>query len=119
MPARDDVATGVFVSATQLLGFLDPRPYDRDVTVITISGPAGSAFNLYRGYVADINYRVSTTSKGSRNTYDQNGSTEDWTPLRIAAGEAATVEWTGSGFVAADVGQATIRSQYSMPGRPT
>lgn len=76
-------------AAHAVVGTLVPQSYTRRLSSMTISGPAGSSFTLFRGYVVDVSAILLSASRGEFNTY-----TAD-VPILIRAGEAATFMWAG------------------------
>lgn len=112
MPSGLDIVNAIFnVSANAVIGTLQPRAYDRQITRIVITGPASTIFTMYRGLViADI-YQINKTSKGSSNTYDAYAG-EKWSPLFIPSGESAILVWSGSTAIAGAKGTANINFQW-------
>lgn len=101
----DDVPATWSAAAAAVVGTLTPRSYGRRIQSMTLVGPRGSVFALYRGYVADPSALLLTTSRGERNTYDAGGS-----PVVIRAGEAATFVWSGGAAAPGGTARATLLS---------
>lgn len=104
-----DAVRGSYSAALGVVvGYLQPQSYDRRVMLMAFTGPAGSAFAMYRGYQLDTAALMVTTSRGSRNTYD---ASTDASPALVRAGEAATLVWSGGSAIAGATSSATITSE--------
>lgn len=115
MPQTTDAVSAVHVAAmAAVVGFLQPRPYDRVIVLAAITGPSNSKLTLYRGYVPTINNAVTTVFPADVRTYDSIGAQA---PMKIYAGEAVAFVWTGGATAAGQTGSAVVRSEWGRPAR--
>lgn len=109
MPQAPDMIQAVWnAAAGAVVGTLPPRPYARRLASMTLVGPTGSTFSMYRGYVVDRAQLVMTTGRGVRNTW-----TADAAAPTIGPGEAVTVVWSGGQTAAGSTGTVTMLSEVT------
>lgn len=111
MPQTVDAVAATYVAAqSAVVGFLQPRPYDRRIVLAAVTGPTNSKLTIYRGYVATVNNAIATVFPADVRTYDSIGDRQ--APMLIFAGEAAAFVWTGGAVAAGQTASAVVRSEW-------
>jgi len=105
-----EIVNGIWQAAqAAVVGFLDAYPAERRISRITITGPTGSLFVVYRGYVITGPGEV-RTDYGQSNLYEAYAG-RDWSNLTVPRGEPLTFAWSGGAAGVGSTGRAIIYSE--------
>lgn len=105
-----DAVMGVYnASLAAVVGYLEPKPFNRRIVLAAVTGPLNSTLTIYRGYIPTVNNSLSTVFPADVRTYDSLGNEA---PMVIFAGEAAVFVWTGASVTASSTATATVRSNW-------
>jgi hypothetical protein len=92
-------------------GILQAAPADRRLVRMTITGPSGSTFDVYRGFALSPVERILTTRKGSANTWESQGS-EGWSSTTLLRGQSYTFAWTLGASGVGQTGRAVLYLEF-------
>lgn len=97
------VVPGIF-SNMQWVAQLPSAIYDRDLTGLTVNGPANSQVKVYAGNIDPSNL-IDQTQRGASNTADYSGG-----PRHIPRSQIVNVVWspTGGAFTGTELVSATF-----------
>lgn len=104
-----ETVNAVWVAANSaMIATLQPRPYDRLIKRMTITGPASSQFKIYRGFVIAPSFLLTQTRVGVLNTSDLTN------PIISHANETLLLVWSGGSTASNSVASAVITYDWEI-----
>lgn len=109
MPESREALSALWTPASSaMIATLQPRPYDRLIKRMTITGPASSTFKVYRGFVIDASFLITQTRVGVLNTSNLQN------PIRAFANETLRMVWTGGSTTSTSTASIVVEYDWEI-----